>query len=166
MEALIDVIASTPTCSQSITVSWQVIEILSKHRQMKWWAKECGGQLFGSVRDTEVDVSIASGPYRNDYRSRFGYRSNPLSAQAAIDQHASRGLQYLGEWHTHPEQYPKASLEDKTTIACLLQKSALRLPIVIMMIQGTEPGIHGLALYTYGGAELIKWDIRQTPTGK
>jgi hypothetical protein len=39
------------------------------------------------------------------------------------------------------------------------------LPIVIMMIQGTEPGINGLALYTCGDAELIKWEARQAPTG-
>lgn len=153
------VFAALPESSQSIVIAQQVVDHMAKHRQLSWYSREAGGQLFGSINASEVVVSAATGPYRGDQRSRSSYRSNAKAAQRAIDQHAQSGLYYLGEWHTHPEEHPKASTADRDAITRLRSASETRSSTLMMLIQGKADGATGLALYSFGLDGLTRWTV-------
>ncbi|WP_353961343.1 Mov34/MPN/PAD-1 family protein [Xanthomonas euroxanthea] len=132
---------------------------MARHRQLSWYSREAGGQLFGSIHASEVVVSAAAGPYRGDQRWRSSYRSNANAAQRAINQHAKKGLLYLGEWHTHPEEHPKASPADRDAITRLRSASETRSSALLMLIQGNADGVPGLALYSLGPEVFSSWTI-------
>lgn len=149
------VVAEREDCSQQIVIAPAALAHLAKHRQLRWFSSEAGGQLFGTVTAEEVVVSRATGPYRGDKRGRYSYRSNPKAAQAAIKENAAAGLMYLGEWHTHPEHTPTASPSDLATMDLLHERSTLRLSSVILLIQGTDR----LTIYDVGAEGATRWGI-------
>lgn len=58
------------------------------------------------------DISV---PQHRDTRSRCFFRKSKSDHQIIVDNYwkASRGyINYLGEWHTHPEKIPKSSSID------------------------------------------------------
>lgn len=153
------ILALLQESTQQVVIGPAALAHMSRHRQRHWFANEAGGQLFGSISSKEVVISKATGPYRGDERRRFSYRSNPRSAQKAIDENAVSGLVYLGEWHTHPERSPIASALDHATILALHGKSTLRVNSLIMLIQGSDPGVSGLAIYSVGGSGVARWSL-------
>ena len=54
-----------------------------------------------------------------DKRSRFSFIRSKISAQRIVDKkwHDSNGIEnYLGEWHSHPENCPTPSHTDRELI--------------------------------------------------
>lgn len=153
--------AALAESSQRIVIEKDVLDRMARYQQLSWYSREAGGQLFGSINASEVLVSVATGPYRGDQRWRSSYRSNAKAAQRAIDQNAKSGLFYLGEWHTHPEEHPKASTADLDAIAKLRSASETRSSALLMLIQGKADGVLGLALYSLGSEGLTRWTIFQ-----
>lgn len=151
--------ATLPESSQRIVIEKEVLDHMARRRQLSWYSREAGGQLFGSVNAREVVISAATGPYRGDQRSRCSYRSNAKAAQRAIDQHAKGGLFYLGEWHTHPEDHPEASGADRDAIVRLRRASQTRLNNLLLVIQGRAVGADGLQLCSCGSEGLVRWLI-------
>jgi len=152
-------LAQLAACSQTVRLELAVLDRLARYRQHRFWEREAGGQLFGRVNDEEVVVEHATGPYRGDSRSRFRYRSDPAAANLAIVEMAGRGYLYVGEWHTHPEPTPRASAEDLASFTTLNRRSKLRLAATLLVIQGTEHGVSGLTLYSYGSEGLSTWEL-------
>lgn len=78
---------------------------------------EAGGVLLGRIligtNDVVVDEVTVPGPH--DRRSRFGFVRAERPAQEAVNLAWTRSageLNYLGEWHTHPEDDPTPSRHD------------------------------------------------------
>ncbi len=153
----VPVIARCPGFTQVVRVEPTAIQHVRKHRQMRPWSSEAGGQLFGSITTDEVTVSIATGPYKYDDRGRYHYRSNSEAAQSAIDRHARTGHLYLGEWHTHAESVPHSSSDDIDAMTRLVTKSALNTNAILMLIVGQSEAIEGLRLRTVGGFRSDEW---------
>ena len=153
------IFAALPESSQRIVIEKSVLDHMARHRQLSWYSREAGGQLFGSINASEVVISAATGPYGGDQRWRSSYRSNPKAAQSTIDQQAKKGLFYLGEWHTHPEEYPMASAADRDAMTRLQAASETRSSALLMLIQGRADGAVGLALYSSGEDGLICWSV-------
>lgn len=151
------VVARLADSAQEIVLRPAVIAHMHRYRQTNWWKREAGGQLFASLTDTVLDVSVATGPYRNDFRSRFGYRSAPAVAQREIVKQREHGLYYCGDWHTHPQAFPAASGEDFETIAKLQARSDLRLGAVLMVILGTALDARGVAVYVCNSGTTVRW---------
>lgn len=146
---------------QELLIEQAVLEHLARHRQINRWSSEAGGQLFGSVDPDRICISEATGPYRGDERSRYQYRSNPRAAQRAIDEHAARGLLYLGEWHTHAEDHPKPSGLDNDAMVRLLANSNLKSNSLLMLIGGRAPGVDGLAALTVSRNAVHLWLLQE-----
>lgn len=151
------VVARHTESAQEIVLTPTVIKHMHRHRQTSWWKREAGGQLFARITDTALHVVLATGPYRSDFRSRFGYRSAPATAQREIKKQRESGLYYCGDWHTHPQQFPAASGEDFETIAKLQARSDLRLGVVLMVILGTALDHRGLAVYVRTSEDTSQW---------
>lgn len=160
---LMPLVAVLPKCSQRVVIAESAMEHMVRYRQLSWYSREAGGQLFGTVGSSEVCVLTATGPYRGDQRWRTSYRSNPQAAQRAIDLQAGEGRLYLGEWHTHPEDHPTASGTDFDAMAKLQRASSTRLANLLMVIQGRDAGERGLALHSFGVDGLTRWQFQSVP---
>jgi integrative and conjugative element protein (TIGR02256 family) len=79
---------------------------------------EAGGILLGRhiLGTNDIIVDSVTEPMAGDWRSRSKFLRAREHHQEAIDRawRESNGTcTYLGEWHTHPEMYPKPSSPDR-----------------------------------------------------
>lgn len=88
---------------------------LLEHRQLRFFSTEAAGVLIGERRGSHLVVHEISEPGYGDVRRRcFVDRRGPHH-QVMVDEAFARSsgrLQYLGEWHTHPEDSPSPSPTD------------------------------------------------------
>lgn len=78
--------------------------------------REAGGILLGHYRGPHIEIVKCTTPLPLDVRSTYQFkRSDPQHQQIATKEWASSGgtVNYVGEWHTHPEDYPSPSFSDK-----------------------------------------------------
>lgn len=147
---------------QALLITRPVLQHVGRHRQSTPWATEAGGQLFGTINAAQVCVIQASGPYSGDERSRYRYRSNPAAAQRAIDDRHRRRLLYLGEWHTHAEDYPSASSLDDDAMRRLICCSQLNSNALLMMIVGRARDAAGLAVWSVSTSPARQWILNES----
>lgn len=102
---------------------------------------------------------VATGPYRGDERGRYHYRSNPKAAQKMIERQSRDGLLYLGEWHTHAEDFPSASTSDLDAMNKLLWRSKLNVSEMLMLIVGQSNEIEGYKLSSISNTDLNDWKL-------
>lgn len=126
-----------------------VLEHMDNHRQTSFWKKEAGGQLYAkSLTAAQIEVSVASGPYPGDLRSRHRYTMKGEAATSDREYLFKQGFTLCGLWHTHPEPNPFPSGPDlnavKDNLALLPEWETL-----LLVIQGTLPGPDGLFVGVY-----------------
>jgi integrative and conjugative element protein (TIGR02256 family) len=102
-----------------LRISEAAIVKMRAHIQRHCWSTEAGGILLGRMLTEKehivVDEVTVPGPH--DRRSRFRFFRSERPAQTAVDAAwtCSGGeINYLGEWHTHPEDDPTPSGHDRT----------------------------------------------------
>lgn len=94
----------------------RVIKKLLTYRQINTNMPEGGGLLFGrtnSKGDTTIlDLTV---PYKGDKRSRFYYKRLDSKHIEKLNEAHDSCLYFKGNWHTHPQNYPRPSLLDRCT---------------------------------------------------
>ena len=86
-----------------------VIKVFMSYRQLNVTSPESAGVLIGERRGSHIVIKTVSEPNNNDIRSRFTVNRIGTHHQQKVDQAFidSKGTsQYVGEWHTHPEDIP------------------------------------------------------------
>ncbi|MCU7374854.1 Mov34/MPN/PAD-1 family protein [Paucibacter sp. O1-1] len=144
---------------QRVRLCADVLSHVRGYRQLSLRATEAGGQLFGTISAEVIDVTKATGPYNGDERSRYRYRSTPAAAQRSIQEQSQAGMLYLGEWHTHAEDFPGASGLDDDAMQLLLARSQLNSNALMMLIVGRVETIAGLALFTVAPGRVYRWNL-------
>lgn len=84
-------------------------------RQIDLAAHEAGGVLIGERRGCSFVVKDVTTPFAKDNSSRFRFVRRAFHHQlAVIDANRRSGgtSNYLGEWHTHPQDHPYPSSID------------------------------------------------------
>lgn len=127
-----------------IEISDGVLETFNRHRQMNFWSKEAGGQLFYRSVDGKVCVEYATEPGRGDKRSRFSFWPARPKEQKEINRRFAEGLHYLGDWHTHPEDSPSPSGDDTLKMTEIFEKSEHVLVGMLMVIVGRKTTPDGI----------------------
>ncbi|MFK2890821.1 Mov34/MPN/PAD-1 family protein [Dyella flagellata] len=92
-----------------------VLEVLDQFRQDTTLKPESGGILLGYRRGLHLHIVEATRPMQDDRRSRFSFDRAPHGhRQVAMRrwQESNRQIDYLGEWHSHPESFPSPSSID------------------------------------------------------
>lgn len=95
-----------------LLVEPQVLERLAAFRQMETSAPEAGGILMGYRRGPHTHVTEATCPTSRDVQRRFGFFRHATHHQrVALRRWKESGetMDYVGEWHTHPEDDPSPS---------------------------------------------------------
>lgn len=100
-----------------VCVESSVIILMNKYKQMNFNQKEACGILMCSITDDGEYISInnATTPQSNDIRKKSYFFLKDKSHQVILDELYSKssGTIFLcGTWHTHAEDYPKASSLD------------------------------------------------------
>ena len=81
------------------------VDHFRNHRQLRWWHREAGGQLFARFALPDIVIEKATGPRRSDWRTRYSYRPNRRAEQREIRAHHAQGLHFVGDWHSHPSRF-------------------------------------------------------------
>lgn len=124
-----------------IYITDHVLNLLSSYKQLRSKTHESGGILLGQIKDDCIYILKASTPSKEDKSSRTTFDRSLQKAQIIIDyefENSNQKTIYLGEWHTHPENFPKPSKIDIKMIISQLKENKLNEPFVICIIQGRK----------------------------
>ena len=94
-----------------------VLETLQEYKQFDKGLLESGGVILGRFIKVSKNIVVdkITTPMKGDHQTRFSFkRISPLPQEIITDEwHKSNGTSnYLGEWHTHPEDFPTPSSVD------------------------------------------------------
>jgi integrative and conjugative element protein (TIGR02256 family) len=121
-----------------ILIEPEVLATLERYRQRAPDAHEAGGILLGHRRGAHLHITEATEPTEHDIRTRTRFVRSPKGHQdvALARWGASDGtVDYLGEWHTHPELSPEPSSIDRKEWQAICQ---IRRPLpMVFIIAGT-----------------------------
>lgn len=129
----------------TVRFSPNVLKVFDAYRQKNSLDHEAGGQLFATIAGDAWHVGEATGPKPADRRGRFHFWPDPKSAQKEIDQYFATGLEYVGDWHTHPEKVPTPSDADILSIKNIVRESTFYNAGLLLCIVGLElfpSGLH------------------------
>jgi integrative and conjugative element protein (TIGR02256 family) len=121
---------------QLLTFSDPVMAHFERHQQRRPSDTEAGGQLFATLSEKEIAVVDVTGPRRTDNRSRFAYVPDRSKEQREISERHSAGVQFVGDWHTHPARYAHPSPQDLASMAEMVQRSKHSLNGFVLVIVG------------------------------
>ena len=141
----------------NLNISDDVLSVFSDYVQDKKKKNESGGILLGQIKDNTIYLIKASVPNPFDKQSRYSFERNKEIAQIIVDHefiNSSNKTIYIGEWHTHPEDYPTPSDPDKRMIMNQLKLSKYIEPNLFIIIQG----IKDLYVGIYDGKNLTKME--------
>lgn len=139
-----DLVFRNPRHDGFIIVNASVMRQIGKHRQIGGYHREAGGILMGLRRGHHLEVTIATTPKREDKRTRIGFeRISPFHQSFAIRAWRRLGqkLDYVGEWHTHPEYRPRPSGIDEAEWAKLIRANKRELLFIIVGISDIWVGM-------------------------
>jgi len=138
---------------ENIIIARSVLNLIERFKQTNNKDNESGGILFGQVTEKEVYILKVTPPNKFDRASRYSFDCNKDAAQVIINYEFLNSGQktiYIGEWHTHPENYPNPSGVDKMMIDNQYFKNKLNEPFLILIIQGLK----GLYVAIFDGKKL------------
>lgn len=138
-----DLVFRNPLNNGFIIVTSSVLRQIKGYRQIALADREAGGILLGARRGRHIDITFATTPKRGDSRSRIGFaRLSQFHQDFAIRawRRFGRKLDYLGEWHTHPELNPSPSPIDRAEWRKLMRSRKNDLVFVILGISGVWLG--------------------------
>ncbi|MGO4812143.1 Mov34/MPN/PAD-1 family protein [Cupriavidus sp. 2MCAB6] len=121
-----------------VLIEADVLENLLKFRQLAPSSHEAGGILMGFRRGSHVHVAAISSPQPGDQQHRFGFHRQARAHQRIAVRHwnaQQQTMDYLGEWHTHPEIRPSPSSIDTHEWRRLCAGKSVPM---IFLIVGTE----------------------------
>ena len=124
-----------------ILIECRVLRVFDKHRQRCSTAPESGGILLGFRRQNHLHITDATVPNERDEQMRhFFSRSAHFHQSVARAKWQSSGgtIDYLGEWHTHPELAPTPSAIDKRG---WMEISHFRKAPMVFVIVGERNGL-------------------------
>jgi integrative and conjugative element protein (TIGR02256 family) len=148
---------------QRLILEAPVIEHLEGHRQLTSRHREAGGQLFATFSNDTIIIKEATGPRRSDYRTRTSYRPDRKAEQQEILEHHRRGLNYVGDWHTHPSPRPLPSHLDYQSIQASVRQSVHQLDGFVLIVVGTVRAPEGLHVSVNDGNRARGQRIGMTP---
>jgi integrative and conjugative element protein (TIGR02256 family) len=140
------------TSEQVLVFGDSVVEHFLRHRQLRWWQREAGGQLFAHFEGARIVIEQATGPRRTDLRTRWSYIPDRRAEQREIKQLHAQGFHYVGDWHSHPEQRPSPSNPDTRSIAECVCKSTHNLNGFVLVVVGQRKFPEGLNVCVHDGS--------------
>jgi integrative and conjugative element protein (TIGR02256 family) len=126
-----------------LELSERAIETMLAAQQTSSMIPESGGMIVGRliVGSDDVVVDEATIPTRDDQQGRFFFKRAKRAAQEIIDKlwnDSNCTVNYLGEWHTHPETIPHPSEVDLKNWKRITHRAQYEQDFLFFVIVGTE----------------------------
>jgi integrative and conjugative element protein (TIGR02256 family) len=118
-----------------LLIEQQVLQRLVLFRQLSPSAPEAGGILLGYRRGQHTHVSDATVPTKRDVQRRFAFFRHATDHQRVATRRWKQSgeiMDYVGEWHTHPEDDPSPSGVDLRHWSEIAQAAAR--PMVFLIV--------------------------------
>ena len=124
-----------------------VLTKLFKYLQRNNTTKEAGGILIGKQVKGQEEYYLCdvSEPSHMDKRGRFSFIRNKVSAQQIVNKkwYKSNGIEnYLGEWHSHPENRPTPSHVDRSLMRQIIKDGTNVFKKVFLIIVGKDQSLY------------------------
>lgn len=131
---------------------------MSEYAQTSCWNREAGGQLFSATPEQPVvTISLATGPYRQDRRTRWSFNPDIRKATEDRNQQFAKGLYPAGLWHTHPESQPTPSNCDRVTTMEYLDAFQGDMEGFLLAILGNKGNPRNLTVWLAGISHTMHW---------
>lgn len=146
--------------NQLLIVQQSVLELFQAFVQHHPRSPESGGILLGSSFESEEYIMRASMPTSWDRQHRCLFIRDKRSAQIFIDyewRNSGGTINYMGEWHTHPEDFPEPSRQDLLMIQQQFKLNIHQRDSLFLFIQG-RVGIYAGQQTASGFSTLIPKD--------
>jgi integrative and conjugative element protein (TIGR02256 family) len=131
-----------------------------------WWqhrqrenANETGGVIAGFRENGVWILSSPMPPNSKNKAGRTWLKRDRESAQEFVNEAFKRNdgrINYLGEWHTHPEPHPNPSCDDFKMLKDLLRTSKLEIDFLMGVIVGDTGELCIWIQTAQGQSEIIK----------
>jgi integrative and conjugative element protein (TIGR02256 family) len=141
---------------QTLNFSDSVLAQFKRHQQRRLSDDEAGGQLFARVSEKEIAIVDVTGPRPTDRRSRYAYVPDRSAERREISERHLAGLQFVGDWHTHPARYGHPSSQDLASMAEMVQKSKHSLNGFVLVIVGQARLPSGLYVCVHDGVRAYE----------
>jgi integrative and conjugative element protein (TIGR02256 family) len=127
----------------TIELGSAVVAVLDRYRQLEAGAQEAGGMLLGRLISESNDLVIdeATEPGKRDRKGRYFFFRGRSHAQKRVDEVWYRShctVNYLGEWHSHPEDDPSPSCADINNWRRISSKARYEQDCLAFVIAGRE----------------------------
>jgi integrative and conjugative element protein (TIGR02256 family) len=133
-----DLSYSLPNGLGRVVFTAEVLKKMDSYKQIRFFSKESGGQLFASFEDDTIRVVDATGPRKFDKRSKFGFFPHRQTEQIEIhNKYIKEHIHFVGDWHTHPEKIPTPSTCDQESVVKIMEESRHDLQGILLVIVGT-----------------------------
>jgi integrative and conjugative element protein (TIGR02256 family) len=130
----------------TVEITAAALATMASYRQTGFFKREAGGQMFARLQANLWRIEVATGPRRGDRRGRFHFWPDRKAEQEEIDRYFAEGLNFVGDWHTHPEDVPKPSSSDVASVENVVRESIHDRPGILMCIVGRKDPPEGIWL--------------------
>lgn len=132
---------STADQKRLVIFAPEVLQIFGKYRQTVFCQPEAGGILLGRRRGKHLEVVLATEPTQDDKRSAYSF-IREAAGHAELAKSAwlqgEKQIDYLGEWHTHPQTAPIPSTIDRREWSKLVQQHPAEAPVLVIVVGTTK----------------------------
>lgn len=125
-----------------LKINDDVLESFRTYHQLENSDTEAGGVLMGRFIEgsSDIIIDLITEPSKKDKRERYFFKKHLETHQKLVDktwEESDGTYNYLGEWHTHPEQYPSPSFHDRREWKRVLKKTQCESSFLFFIIVGT-----------------------------
>lgn len=125
------------------------------------YPSEFGGLLIGRYinenRTALIEKIITPVRYQSS-RNSFERETTGLHGQLENYYNQEPKLSYVGEWHTHPDNYAVPSSLDLKAIHEIVQHKRVFIENPVLMIFNITPSTHSYRIYFFHQNKLIEYD--------
>ena len=146
---------------ESVFITDEVINHFLAHQQLRKNQTEAGGQLFGTISGKIITIHEATGPRKTDRRTRYSYFPDRKAEQREISDRFSRGVHFIGDWHTHPEPRANPSSTDLSNMRECVKRSQRAVLGFLLVIVGTNSLPSSLHISLHDGVNALYLAITQ-----
>lgn len=117
-----------------VVITEHVLAVLEKYKQTEMQDNEAAGVLLGEKRGQHIVVTDLSEPGFGDLRQRNLVDRQGKHHQQKVDgcfQLSGGTVNYVGEWHTHPEDFPQPSQQDRSSWSAHLKGGTPKIVLIV-----------------------------------
>lgn len=121
-----------------LDINTQVLEQISKYTQNEICSNESGGLLVGYTHKKSMNIIIetVTEPQLKDLKSRISFKRKDPRHFALLNFFKKKKSDYLGTWHTHPQDVPYPSRVDILDWKDCLLKERTKNGYILFLIWG------------------------------